>query len=208
MELVTRPEQQQSQQHQQNQSQQQHHQRHHQSPIRKGGGGGGGGSGGYSRTSGQSNQSVVFQRGGGSKKAKHSVHWFRKGLRLMDNPALLRAVRNCDTWRCIFILDPWSAGSSNQVWSHLRSSIRSSTLQSMMNAKLSTLNLSTLPQRAVVASCRSCLSKIPFSWQHQNLWGLSLAFVKDLRVVALIHRKGTFLGNFGIILRSPLPWQC
>ena len=136
MELVTRPEQQQSQQHQQNQSQQQHHQRHHQSPIRKGGGGGGGGSGGYSRTSGQSNQSVVFQRGGGSKKAKHSVHWFRKGLRLMDNPALLRAVRNCDTWRCIFILDPWSAGSSNQVWSHLRSSIRSSTLQSMMNAKL------------------------------------------------------------------------
>ena len=139
MELVTRPEQQQSQQHQQNQSQQQHHQRHHQSPIRKGGGGGGGGgSGGYSRTSGQSNQSVGFQRGGGgSKKAKQSVHWFRKGLRLMDNPALLRAVRNCDTWRCIFILDPWSAGSSNQVGSHLHSSIVTSTLQSMMNEKLS-----------------------------------------------------------------------
>ena len=27
---------------------------------------------------------------------------------------IFRAVRNCDTWRCIFILDPWFAGSSNQ----------------------------------------------------------------------------------------------
>lgn len=55
--------------------------------------------------------------GGGSRrhrKPKHSVHWFRKGLRLSDNPSLLRAIRKCDTWRCIFILDPWFAGSSNQ----------------------------------------------------------------------------------------------
>ena len=45
---------------------------------------------------------------------KHSVHWFRKGLRLSDNPALLRAIKHCDTWRCVFILDPWFAGTSNQ----------------------------------------------------------------------------------------------
>ncbi|XP_023329370.1 cryptochrome-1 isoform X2 [Eurytemora carolleeae] len=48
-----------------------------------------------------------------SSKRKHSVHWFRKGLRLSDNPALLRAIRRCETFRCIFILDPWFAGSSN-----------------------------------------------------------------------------------------------
>jgi len=48
----------------------------------------------------------------GSRR-KHSVHWFRKGLRLSDNPALLRGIRRCDTFRCIFILDPWFAGSSN-----------------------------------------------------------------------------------------------
>eukprot|EP00088_Acartia_fossae_P027445 TRINITY_DN2820_c0_g1_i12.p1 TRINITY_DN2820_c0_g1~~TRINITY_DN2820_c0_g1_i12.p1 ORF type:complete len:1093 (-),score=297.82 TRINITY_DN2820_c0_g1_i12:127-3405(-) len=54
-----------------------------------------------------------MSRKGSSKKRKHSVHWFRKGLRLSDNPALLRAVRRCESWRCIFILDPWFAGSSN-----------------------------------------------------------------------------------------------
>ena len=46
-------------------------------------------------------------------RRKHSVHWFRKGLRLSDNPALLRGIRRCETFRCIFILDPWFAGSSN-----------------------------------------------------------------------------------------------
>ena len=48
-----------------------------------------------------------------SSKRKHTVHWFRKGLRLSDNPALLRGIRRCETFRCIFILDPWFAGSSN-----------------------------------------------------------------------------------------------
>lgn len=48
------------------------------------------------------------------RRPKHAVHWFRKGLRLTDNPALRRAMNNSDTWRCIFILDPWFAGSSNQ----------------------------------------------------------------------------------------------
>ncbi|KAM8927315.1 cryptochrome-1-like [Pelodytes ibericus] len=39
---------------------------------------------------------------------KHSaIHWFRKGLRLHDNPALLAAIRDCAELRPIFILDPW-----------------------------------------------------------------------------------------------------
>ncbi|KAF2351449.1 DNA photolyase N-terminal [Trinorchestia longiramus] len=44
---------------------------------------------------------------------KHVVHWFRRGLRLHDNPSLKDAIVNCETFRCIYILDPWFAGSSN-----------------------------------------------------------------------------------------------
>ncbi|ESP04097.1 hypothetical protein LOTGIDRAFT_180057 [Lottia gigantea] len=36
-----------------------------------------------------------------------SVHWFRKGLRLHDNPALLAALDKCVEFRAVFILDPW-----------------------------------------------------------------------------------------------------
>ncbi|XP_019345657.1 cryptochrome-1 isoform X2 [Alligator mississippiensis] len=39
---------------------------------------------------------------------KHScIHWFRKGLRLHDNPALLAAMKDCSELYPIFILDPW-----------------------------------------------------------------------------------------------------
>nr|XP_056707892.1 cryptochrome-2 [Euleptes europaea] len=41
-----------------------------------------------------------------------SVHWFRRGLRLHDNPALRAAVREGGSVRCIYILDPWFAASS------------------------------------------------------------------------------------------------
>uniref|UniRef100_A0AAR2JJF0 Photolyase/cryptochrome alpha/beta domain-containing protein n=1 Tax=Pygocentrus nattereri TaxID=42514 RepID=A0AAR2JJF0_PYGNA len=45
--------------------------------------------------------------------AVNSIYWFRKGLRLHDNPALLEAVRGANTLRCVYFLDPWFAGSSN-----------------------------------------------------------------------------------------------
>ncbi|XP_061076158.1 cryptochrome-1-like [Conger conger] len=45
--------------------------------------------------------------------APNSIHWFRKGLRLHDNPALREAVRGANTVRCVYFLDPWFAGSSN-----------------------------------------------------------------------------------------------
>ncbi|XP_066177290.1 cryptochrome-2 isoform X1 [Sylvia atricapilla] len=41
-----------------------------------------------------------------------SVHWFRRGLRLHDNPALQEALRDATSLRCIYILDPWFAASS------------------------------------------------------------------------------------------------
>ncbi len=48
----------------------------------------------------------------GGDQEKNVVHWFRKGLRLHDNPALLETLKCATTWRCIYILDPWFAGSS------------------------------------------------------------------------------------------------
>ncbi|KAM4619422.1 cryptochrome-2 [Polymixia lowei] len=43
----------------------------------------------------------------------NSVHWFRKGLRLHDNAALQEALSGADSVRCVYILDPWFAGSAN-----------------------------------------------------------------------------------------------
>ena len=48
-----------------------------------------------------------------NSREKHVVHWFRKGLRLHDNPSLRQGLKDATTFRCIFILDPWFAGSSN-----------------------------------------------------------------------------------------------
>ncbi|XP_043255405.1 cryptochrome-1-like [Colletes gigas] len=44
---------------------------------------------------------------------KHTVHWFRKGLRLHDNPSLRESLAGASTFRCVFVLDPWFAGSTN-----------------------------------------------------------------------------------------------
>lgn len=44
---------------------------------------------------------------------KHIVHWFRKGLRLHDNPSLREGLTDAVTFRCVFIIDPWFASSSN-----------------------------------------------------------------------------------------------
>lgn len=52
----------------------------------------------------------VAIRGDGKK---HTVHWFRRGLRLHDNPSLREGLAGATTFRCVFILDPWFAGSTN-----------------------------------------------------------------------------------------------
>ena len=43
---------------------------------------------------------------------KHILHWFRKGLRLHDNPSLKEALKGAASFRCVYMLDPWFAGSS------------------------------------------------------------------------------------------------
>ena len=46
------------------------------------------------------------------EREKNVIHWFRKGLRLHDNPALKEALKGANTVRCVYTLDPWFAGSS------------------------------------------------------------------------------------------------
>ncbi|XP_039447538.1 cryptochrome-1-like [Culex pipiens pallens] len=67
-----------------------------------GNGGGGGGSSGSNNSSSQQHL-----------PKKHTVHWFRKGLRLHDNPALREGLKDAASLRCVFVIDPWFAGSSN-----------------------------------------------------------------------------------------------
>ena len=46
-----------------------------------------------------------------------AIHWFRKGLRLHDNPALIAALKPFEgeplTLRPVFVLDPWFLKSGN-----------------------------------------------------------------------------------------------
>ncbi|WAR04023.1 CRY2-like protein [Mya arenaria] len=45
--------------------------------------------------------------------AQRSIHWFRKGLRLHDNPALMAACDGVTHMRAVFVLDPWFATQAN-----------------------------------------------------------------------------------------------
>ena len=71
-----------------------------------------------------------------TSRRKLTVHWFRKGLRLSDNPALLRGIRRCETFRCIFILDPWFAGSSNVGTNKWRWEKQTTTLDQKLRCSL------------------------------------------------------------------------
>ena len=60
-----------------------------------------------------------------------AVHWFRKGLRLHDNPALVRAVEVARaqnlSLRPVFVLDPWFVSSSKtgaNRWRFLAQALR------------------------------------------------------------------------------------
>ncbi len=39
--------------------------------------------------------------------APNSLFWFRKGLRLHDNPSLWAAIKNTKSLYPVFVLDPW-----------------------------------------------------------------------------------------------------
>lgn len=56
---------------------------------------------------------------------QHSaIHWFRKGLRLHDNPALLAAAAGCHRLHPLFILDPSSSRAGTNAWRFLLDALR------------------------------------------------------------------------------------
>ena len=48
-----------------------------------------------------------------SQKCHKVIHWFRKGLRINDNPALLEACKDASELYPVFILDPWFVTNAN-----------------------------------------------------------------------------------------------
>ncbi|XP_076058298.1 circadian regulator cryptochrome isoform X2 [Oratosquilla oratoria] len=56
----------------------------------------------------------------GTMKTKVSVHWFRHGLRLHDNPALLESITDCDKFYAIFIHDGQTAGLHRAGYNRVR----------------------------------------------------------------------------------------
>ena len=49
-----------------------------------------------------------------------TVFWFRKGLRLHDNPALVAALEGCTTLYPVFYLDPWFVSSGKVGTNRMR----------------------------------------------------------------------------------------
>ena len=58
------------------------------------------------------NEETLIRSVMSKNQKKHVLHWFRKGLRLHDNPALRQSLNGASTYHCVYILDPWFAGVS------------------------------------------------------------------------------------------------
>ena len=48
-----------------------------------------------------------------SQRCQRVIHWFRKGLRLHDNPALIEACKDASELYPVFVLDPWFVTNAN-----------------------------------------------------------------------------------------------
>ncbi|PVD30350.1 hypothetical protein C0Q70_09614 [Pomacea canaliculata] len=55
-----------------------------------------------------------------SPKKVVSIHWFRHGLRLHDNPALLESLKNADEFYAVFIFDGSVAGTATAAYPRMR----------------------------------------------------------------------------------------
>lgn len=60
---------------------------------------------------------------------RNHIHWFRKDLRLHDNPALLKCLENCDNFFAVYVLDIQAISqcktrTSPTVWRFLLQSLK------------------------------------------------------------------------------------
>ncbi|XP_073709776.1 cryptochrome-1b [Misgurnus anguillicaudatus] len=95
----------------------------------------------------------------------NTVHWFRKGLRFHDNPALGESITKADTLRCVYILDPWFAGwitkrGNQQVEKVAKCIIGVHYPKPMINhAEASRINIERMKQIYQQLSCYQGLGK-------------------------------------------------
>jgi cryptochrome len=110
------------------------------------------------------------------EKVMVAVHWFRKGLRLHDNPALFEAFTHASIVYPVFVIDPWFANPQK-----IGVNRYSFLLQSLTNLDM---NLRSLNSRLYVVRGRP-EEQIP---RVVSLWGAKLlTFEKDSEPYAL-HR--------------------
>lgn len=124
---------------------------------------------------------------------KHScIHWFRKGLRLHDNPALLAAMKDCSELYPIFILDPWFPKNmqvSVNRWRFLVESLKD------LDESLKKLNSRQVQseQVSMQASCPQAGSGV----KHGNTLGLIFASLSCRTLSAF--RESCGLTSLGLI---------
>ncbi|KAK8789228.1 hypothetical protein V5799_020989 [Amblyomma americanum] len=125
---------------------------------------------------------------GGGGNERHVVHWFRKGLRLHDQPALRLGLQGARTCRCVYILDPWFAGSSNaglNKWRFLLQSLED------LDARLRKLNSRLFVIRGQPADVFPKLFK---EWRVTHLTFEQdpepYGAIRDQSITALAHEMG------------------
>ncbi|XP_072142610.1 cryptochrome-1-like isoform X5 [Dermacentor andersoni] len=133
-------------------------------------------------------QQVTSVGGGGNNGDRHVVHWFRKGLRLHDQPALRMGLQGARTCRCVYILDPWFAGSSNagvNKWRFLLQSLED------LDARLRKLNSRLFVIRGQPADVFPKLFK---EWRVTHLTFEQdpepYGAIRDQKITALAHEMG------------------
>ena len=88
---------------------------------------------------------------GGEDKTTRSIHWFRKGLRVHDNPALVDACADATAVQPIFVLDPWFLTPSRVGANRVRFLLQSLTdLDASLRARGSSLLVLRGDPKAVV----------------------------------------------------------
>ncbi|KAJ1482301.1 FAD binding domain of DNA photolyase-domain-containing protein, partial [Baffinella frigidus] len=101
-------------------------------------------------------------------KAGNTVYWFRKALRLHDNPSLVSAIKASKTFHPVFCVDP-KFGQSDKVGAN-RMSFLLETLEEL------DASLRAMDSRLIVLHGDPCV-ELPKVWDE---WGVShLCFEKD-----------------------------
>lgn len=88
----------------------------------------------------------------------NSLFWFRKGLRLHDNPSLWAAIKDAKHLYAVFVLDPWFLKPERVGVNRLNFLLQSLTGATLINS----LTSSTMPPR------KCCISPTPLGCHRDH----------------------------------------